>query len=250
MSIELKSANSVKIGKKFSKKRNDNSYSIDEVSKLLFINKNYLLAIEKGDYSIFPSESFAKAYFKKYQNFLDISYDFPGVYDLKVEKKHKKISTEIIFKNNFNLNNSIIILSAFLIFLFGLAIYYFFIKLPISNDSIIEVNETDAENITLEVSTTTKTDKVLSLSDEIFINNSLILEFTGDCWMELYKNGEIIEAQLFRNENVYERIIEIPFKIIVGNADFVKGSYNGNDIDFKTDANRLTRVSTVIFSND
>ena len=68
--------------------------------------------------------------------------------------------------------------------------------------------------------------------------------------MELYKNGEIIEAQLFRNENVYERIIEIPFKIIVGNADFVKGSYNGNDIDFKTDANRLTRVNTVIFSND
>ena len=167
-----------------------------------------MLAIEKGDYSIFPSESFAKAYFKKYQNFLDISYDFPGVYDLKVEKKHKKISTEIIFKNNFNLNNSIIILSAFLIFLFGLAIYYFFIKLPISNDSIIEVNETDAENITLEVSTTTKTDKVLSLSDEIFINNSLILEFTGDCWMELYKNGEIIEAQLFRNENVYERITQ------------------------------------------
>ena len=69
MSIELKSANSVKIGKKFSKKRNNNSYSIDEVSKLLFINKNYLLAIEKGDYSIFPGESFAKAYFKKYQNF-------------------------------------------------------------------------------------------------------------------------------------------------------------------------------------
>ena len=33
-------------------------------------------------------------------------------------------------------------------------------------------------------------------------------------------------------------------------ADFVKGSYNGNDIDFKTDANRLTRVNTVIFSNE
>ena len=172
MSIQLKSANSVKIGKKFSKKRTSNSYSIDEVSKLLFINKNYLLAIEKGDYSIFPSESFAKAYFKKYQNFLDISYDFPGVYDLKVEKKHKKISTEIIFKKNFNLYNSIIILSAFLIFLFGLAIYYFFIKLPISNDSIIEANETDAENITLEVSTTTKTDKVLSLSCLLYTSPS------------------------------------------------------------------------------
>ena len=250
MSIELKSANSVKIGKKFSKKRTSNSYSIDEVSKLLFINKNYLLAIEKGDYSIFPSESFAKAYFKKYQDFLDISYDFPGVYDLKFEKKHKKISTEIIFKNDFNLYNNKIILTAFLIFLFGLVIYYFLIKSPIFNVPITEVSEAEAENIILEKSIIINIDNALSLTDEISIDNSLILEFTGDCWMELYRNGEIIEAQLFRDNDLYEKMIETPFKIIVGNADFVKGSYNGNDIDFKTDANRLTRVNTVIFSNE
>ena len=40
----------------------------------------------------------------------------------------------------------------------------------------------------------------------------------------------------------------MPFKIIVGNADFVKGSYNNTEIDFITNANRLTKVNTIIFN--
>ena len=66
MENELKSANSVKTGKKFKEKRTKIGLSIDQISKKLFINKDYLIAIESGDYSIFPSETFARAYFKKY----------------------------------------------------------------------------------------------------------------------------------------------------------------------------------------
>ena len=65
--------------------------------------------------------------------------------------------------------------------------------------------------------------------------------------MEVYRNGEIIEAQLFRDNVLYEKMIETPFKIIVGNADFVKGSYNNTVIDFLTNANRLTGVNTINF---
>ena len=75
MSNELKSASSVKTGKKFSEKRNNIGFTIEEISEKLFINKDYISAIEKGNYSIFPSESFAKAYFNKYKNFLKISSD-------------------------------------------------------------------------------------------------------------------------------------------------------------------------------
>ena len=42
-------------------------------------------------------------------------------------------------------------------------------------------------------------------------------------------------------------VFGIPFKIIVGNADFVKGSYNNTEIDFLTNANRLTGVNTINF---
>ena len=48
MKYELKSASSAKIGKRFTKKRLEYGYSIDQVSKKIFINKDYLIAIEKG----------------------------------------------------------------------------------------------------------------------------------------------------------------------------------------------------------
>ena len=51
MSNELKSASSVKTGKKFSEKRNAIGCTIEEVSEKLFINKDYISAIEKGNYT-------------------------------------------------------------------------------------------------------------------------------------------------------------------------------------------------------
>ena len=69
MNSELKSASSVKTGKNFSAKRIELGYSIDEACKKVFINKNYLIAIEKGNYSIFPSESFAKLILINIKNF-------------------------------------------------------------------------------------------------------------------------------------------------------------------------------------
>ena len=79
------------------------------------------------------------------------------------------------------------------------------------------------------------------------IDKNLILEFSGESWIELYVENQLVEAQIFSNGDIYERQIEIPFKIIVGNADFVKGSYNNNEIDFLTNANRLTGVNTINF---
>ena len=43
--------------------------------------------------------------------------------------------------------------------------------------------------------------------------------------------------------------IEKPFKVVVGNADNVEGTYNGDSIDFITNANRL-RVNTIIFNDE
>ena len=104
MTYKLKSASSAKIGKKFKVKRIELGLSITEVAEKLFINKNYLMSIEEGDYSIFPSESFAKAYFKKYLEYLDIEIDFPSIYDNNTEKKHKKIPREIRFNSSLEKN--------------------------------------------------------------------------------------------------------------------------------------------------
>ena len=248
MTGELKSANSVKTGKKFSERRNEIGYTIDKVSEILFVNKDYIIAIEKGNYSIFPSESFAKAYFKKYKNFLNLSAEFPDLFNQQKEKKHKKISNEIAFENNFDfiIKNTNIIIALTLVI--GIGIYYF-----LSNTESISDN-TPQENIKSEylseiIENVNNNKDFISNSEKIG-NNNLIIEFYGESWIELYRENQLVEAQIFSNGDIYQRKIEMPFKIIVGNADFVKGTYNSINIDFMTNANRLTKVNTINFPND
>ncbi len=243
MGIELKSASSVKTGKKFAEKRNNIGFTIEEISEKLFINKDYISAIEKGDYSIFPSKSFAKAYFDKYKNFLKISPEFPSLFDQKIEKKHKKISNEISFENNFDFinNNLYVIFSLTLIVIFGI---YYLVKIE-SPSNVIPQENINVDNAAEIVENVNQ--KNQSLTSTQNIDKNLILEFSGESWIELYVENELVEAQIFSNGDIYERQIEIPFKIIVGNADFVKGSYNNTEIDFLTNANRLTGVNTINF---
>ena len=248
MTGELKSANSVKTGKKFSERRNEIGYTIDKVSEILFVNKDYIVAIEKGNYSIFPSESFAKAYFKKYKNFLNLSAEFPDLFNQQKEKKHKKISNEIAFENNFDfiIKNTNIIIALTLVI--GIGIYYF-----LSNTESISDN-TPQENIKSEylseiIENVNNNKDFISNSEKIG-NNNLVIEFYGESWIELYRENQLVEAQIFSNGDIYQRKIEMPFKIIVGNADFVKGTYNSINIDFMTNANRLTKVNTINFPND
>ena len=247
MTGELKSANSVKTGKKFSERRNEIGYTIDKVSEILFVNKDYIVAIEKGNYSIFPSESFAKAYFKKYKNFLNLSAAFPDLFNQQKEKKHKKISNEIAFENNldFIIKNTIIIALTLVI---GIGIYYFLSNTESISDNAPQEN-IKSEYLSEIIENVNNNKDFISNSEKIG-NNNLIIEFYGESWIELYRENQLVEAQIFSNGDIYQRKIEMPFKIIVGNADFVKGTYNSINIDFMTNANRLTKVNTINFPND
>ena len=246
MSNKLKSASSVKTGKKFSEKRNNIGFTIEEISEKIFINKDYISAIEKGNYSIFPSESFAKAYFNKYKNFLKISSEFPSLFDQKIDKKHKKISNEIAFENNFEfiVNNLYVIIALALIVIFGI---FYLVKIE-SLSNVVPKENINIDNISKIVENVNQ--RNYSSASIQNIDKNLILEFSGESWIELYVENELIEAQIFSNGDIYERQIEIPFKIIVGNADFVKGSYNNTEIDFLTNANSLTGVNTINFLNE
>ena len=68
----LKSAYTCKIGKVFKKRRKLLSLTEFEVASQLYINVNYIKGIEQGDYSVFPARVFAKQYFRKYANYLNL----------------------------------------------------------------------------------------------------------------------------------------------------------------------------------
>ena len=80
--------------------------------------------------------------------------------------------------------------------------------------------------------------------------NELYLKFLDECWIELYVDDELIEALYFGENDNYKKEIDKPFKIIVGNAEAIKGTYNGNEIDFMANANRLTKVNIINFDEN
>jgi len=282
MANKFKSANSVKTGKKFRDKRVQMDLSFDRIAEIIYVNKNYLIAIEKGEYSIFPSESFAKAYFKKYAKYLHIDCEFPGVFEKEIEAKNKKTSTKIMFNTFRNMQfpstNRLNIWMVSGLTLLLIIIIYFFSKnisnkdenvLNENSNEYLEINEYQ-EDITsqneenydfMEDSELQKND-FIALSDVLDISadtppninseekNMLVLEFIDECWVEVYIEGALIEAQFFKNGDEYSKNINSSFSIVVGNADSVKGTYNSEDIDFITNANRLTRVNTINFLND
>ncbi|NCW11480.1 MAG: helix-turn-helix domain-containing protein [Proteobacteria bacterium] len=254
MTENLKSASSAKIGKVFKVARKELGLSKVEVSNAAFMNIRYINAIESGDYSIFPSEGFAKAYFIKYQDFLSIECEFPPIYESN-NRQH-----EIIKKSIAKINPSFIPIIRVVVIVFTIFLSLYIINVSFStetkdNDSSL-VKETIPNNelnkIDEAVNLNNLTETPVNLIEDkpiINLSNKLIFSFFDECWIEIYSYDELIINKLFKYGDSFEVEIERPFKIVVGNAEAIEASYNGNNIDFITNANRLN-VSTVMFNDE
>ena len=243
----LKSAASAKTGKVFLNKRNEIGLSHEEIKETLGINKDYILAIESGNYQIFPSEFFARAYFKKYKEFLGVDASFPELYkdiDKKRIVKRRSFSyIKIIDRRTISLITLVSIFS--LSFLFIINFFSFSNNSNQINITEFEVSSESFNSIEMQI----KQNNEIKES-KILLSNKLILDFSDECWIEIYENNEILETKLFFPGDIYERVIEQPFKIVVGDYEALKGSYNKKEIDFLVNANRLTKVNTIYFNNE
>jgi transcriptional regulator with XRE-family HTH domain len=246
----LKSASTVKIGKRFSNKRISLGLSLEEASKILFINEDYLKAIEKGDYSIFPSESFARAYFKKYSQYLKIKADLPDIFNLHTENKIPKKASKIENISSLNNDNFNYIYKVIpILIVLGALVAIYFVEFGNTKKSQREFMSTD-QQITYLFKTIDQKNNPLTGLKDLTSKNELYLDFLGECWIELYVDDELIEALYFNENDSYKKKIDRPFKIIVGNAEAINGTYNGNEIDFMANANRLTKVNIINFDEN
>ena len=254
MTENLKSASSAKIGKVFKVARKELGLSKVEVSNAAFMNIRYINAIESGDYSIFPSEGFAKAYFIKYQDFLSIECEFPPIYE------NNNRQDEIIKKSIAKINPSFIpiIRAGFIVFMIVLSVFIINVSFSseTKNNDLSLVKETFPNNelnkIDETVNFNNSIETPLNLIEEKPIINSshkLIFSFFDECWIEIYASEELIINRLFKYGDSFDIEIKRPFKIVVGNAEAIEASYNGNNIDFIANANRLN-VSTIMFNDE
>lgn len=181
MNEDLKSANSAKTGIIFKARREELGLTISEVSNKYMINIKYLRSIESGSYSGFPSEGFARAYFRKYSNILDIKPEFPAVYAVQNRKD------EIINKSYKSINNPFV---KILIGLAGLALLILIViisMLPKSTSKdikVLEPNLSVSENIQVLIPDTFSVDDNNSHDNQ---NSSLANKITKKNIVELPK---------------------------------------------------------------
>jgi cytoskeletal protein RodZ len=181
MNKDLKSANSAKTGIIFKARREELGLTISEVSNKYMINIKYLRSIESGSYSGFPSEGFARAYFRKYSNILDIKPEFPAVYAVQNRKD------EIINKSYKSINNPFV---KILIGLAGLALLILIViisMLPKSTSKdikVLEPNLSVSENIQVLIPDTFSVDDNNSHDNQ---NSSLANKITKKNIVELPK---------------------------------------------------------------
>ena len=251
MSDNLKSANSAKTGIIFSDARLDQKLTIDEVSDKTLINTKFIKAIESGDYTDFPSEGFAKAYFIKYQNFLNIQCEFPSIYVQENRKDQIVKKSVAVFNRSFKK----------FIIVFGLVISILTISILLNSFSVKDSTQKIEQNIKeeelyelTEIVNTNNMSEGIEASTNLTIEpvvpaNNLQLLFTKECWVEIYSKDILLVSQLFNEGDIYNKIMQKPYKVVVGNVEAVTGTYNGIKIDFITNANRLN-VNTIIFNDE
>jgi cytoskeletal protein RodZ len=251
MSDNLKSANSAKTGIIFSNARLDQKLAIDEVSDKTLINTKFIKAIESGDYTDFPSEGFAKAYFIKYQNFLNIQCEFPSIYVQENRKDQIVKKSVAVFNRSFKK----------FIIVFGLVVSILTISILLNSFSVKDSTQKIEQNIKeeelyelTEIVNTNNMSEDMKASTNLTIEpvvpaNNLQLLFTKECWVEIYSKDILLVSQLFNEGDIYNKIMQKPYKVVVGNVDAVTGTYNGIKIDFITNANRLN-VNTIIFNDE
>ena len=169
--MNLKSAQTAKVGKIFKDARLQKSLSLTEVSIEAVINIEYIRAIESGDYSVFPARTYALKYFEKYANFLSIEATFFDIFNLDLiekaarEEKLRNHPEPFLEKNK--------IFSSLLVVITLIAIIF----LVILGDSIDEKSEETSTNPVMLDSLELNVEPEQSLKSEIKELNNQINDF-------------------------------------------------------------------------
>ena len=169
--MNLKSAQTAKVGKIFKDARLQKSLSLTDVSIEAVINIEYIRAIESGDYSVFPARTYALKYFEKYANFLSVEATFFDIFNLDLiekaarEEKLRNHPDPFLEKNK--------IFSSLVVVITLIAIIF----LVIIGNSIDEKSEETSTNPVMQDSFELNVEPEQSLKSEIKELNDQINDF-------------------------------------------------------------------------
>ena len=250
-----------------------------KLSSELSIPEKYLEALEENNFSIMAGSAYVRGYLRAYAKKLDLDPELViTAFERYLKDKRKQEKSLLKKDNKKDRNQKFLFLYAIILLVITLLIIF----LPERNTETSENREissyiggetpdtkenlpglevkkevnfeqtssTIPQNLTIsELSTDKETSSVVieKVNDQLIkAINTIEMNFSGDCWIEIMDKDKILEYQLVKaGSSIYIEGVG-PFKLIIGNSKRVQLFYNGAKISLASTTNVKTNVSCLV----
>jgi len=250
-----------------------------KLSSELGIPEKYLEALEENNFSIMAGPTYVRGYLRAYAKKLDLDPELVITAFERYLKDRRKQEKSSLKKDNkkgrkqkFSFLYASILLVIILLIIFvperntetsenkGIDTYTeeeipdFKEILPgLEVEKEVNFEQTSSTippNLTISELSTDKeaSSAVIEKANDQIIeaNNTIEMNFSGDCWIEIMDKNRILEYQLAKaGSSIYVKGVG-PFKLIIGNSNRVELFYNGAKISLASTTNVKTNVSCLV----
>ena len=250
-----------------------------KLSSELGIPEKYLEALEENNFSIMAGPTYVRGYLRAYAKKLDLDPELViTAFERYLKDKRKQEERSLKKDNKKDRKQKFLFLYASIL----LVIILLIIFVPERNTETSENKEIDTyteeeipdfkenlpglevkkevnfeqtsstipPNLTIsELSTDKEASSVVieKVNDQLIeAINTIEMNFSGDCWIEIMDKNRILEYQLAKaGSSIYIEGAG-PFKLIIGNSKRVELFYNGAKISLASTTNVKTNVSCLV----
>ena len=250
-----------------------------KLSSELGIPEKYLEALEENNFSIMAGPAYVRGYLRVYAKKLDLDPELVITAFERYLKDKRKQEKSLLKKDNKKggKQNFLFLYASILLVIALLIIFvpernsetsenkelstYTEEEIPDTKENLpgLEVKKevnfeqtssTIPPNLTIsELSTDKEASSVVikKVNDQLIkAINTIEMNFSGDCWIEIMDKDRILEYQLAKaGSSIYIEGAG-PFKLIIGNSKRVELFYNGAKISLASTTNVKTNVSCLV----
>lgn len=250
-----------------------------KLSSELGIPEKYLEALEENNFSIMAGPAYVRGYLRAYAKKLDLDPELVITAFERYLKDKRKQEKGLLKKDNKKggKQNFLFLYASILLVIALLIIFvpernsetsenkeistYIEEEIPDTKENFpgLEVKKevnfeqtssTIPPNLTIsELSTDKEASSVVikKVNDQLIkAINTLEMNFSGDCWIEIMDKDRILEYQLAKaGSSIYIEAAG-PFKLIIGNSKRAQLFYNGAKISLASTTNVKTNVSCLV----